>query len=275
MVRDRCDLTTHRVHPATAGLASRQTRKDERIRTRHEIVAHGARDQRSVVRNEDGPGHPDVPMSPNDAYREALGRTGYIQQPPSQDLYFSLLPVVWTKIRRDGCNIKRLRYDGACLDPYRNVASTYRKQNGKWPFRYDPRNRNQVYWQNPTDGRWHALRWVFADQQLRGFTEHSLDEAKRMLVARGENAADQQAVAEALVALQGRTDSTKKRANADKRRRLRNVERERIADRDRIRSEQHLAPEDPPSPSPADDRTAVSNLFDIDYDTVEPLPVVD
>ena len=179
------------------------------------------------------PGWPELAMSPNDAYNEAVERTGVIQIPPNRELYFELMPTVWSTIRHDGVRVNGLQYRSEALFRYRGTKSGYAAEKGKWPIKYDPRDRNQVFFQDPDDGVWHPVAWIHRYDDTRPFTDRTLDFVKRTLVERGMRPNDEELIADALAALQNRMDTPLELVGKERQRAIRDAERARTAARDR------------------------------------------
>jgi len=57
--------------------------------------------------------------------------------------------------------IRGLWYDGPALEDYRGTTSGRGgKHKGQWVIRRDPRDRRQVFFQDPLTHAWHALAWT-------------------------------------------------------------------------------------------------------------------
>ncbi len=220
-------------------------------------------------------GFPEVNLSPNDAYRLAVARAGYVACPSDPNLFLQLLPIEWRTIQHYGVDYDCLTYNGEGIRRYRNVPSPYRgRQPGKWPIRVDPRDLSQVFFHDPDSGVWHRLRWNHALTGTEPFTDVTLREVKQILAERGRNPRDERQIAEALWQLQNRTDAAEAATAKTRKARVRDAERARAAARDRART--HLAPEDA-----RPDRTSVQQTpalrlvpdppegeFDIDFDAI-------
>lgn len=181
------------------------------------------------------PGFPDLRMSPNEAYAQAIQCAGFIVCPTDPHLYYELLPIEWRTIQAYGVEIDSLLYndDHGALYEYRKAKSPYTgKYAGQWPIRHDPRDRIHAYFQDLT-GEWHVLRWTHALDEHRPFTDITLREAKRLLAARGINHAEQDAIAATLLDLQTRMDAPESWTRTDRKRLARDAERARAAARDR------------------------------------------
>ncbi|MFE2412856.1 Mu transposase C-terminal domain-containing protein [Kitasatospora sp. NPDC059408] len=101
------------------------------------------------------PGLPGPDLSPNEAYRLAVHRCGYIAAPRDPALFLELLPIHWAVIRPDGVHKDGLRYDGRALRRHVGRPSPY--PGGRWPIRYDPRDPGRVHFHDPGTGTWSAL----------------------------------------------------------------------------------------------------------------------
>src|SRR5262249_20904084 len=110
---------------------------------------------------------PEVPgldLSPVEMFAHGVTRAGYLQVPGRPDLVFDFLAVQWRTIQHYGVEVGGLRYDGSALSPYRSRTSPYTGVHaGKWPIRVDTDDVSKVYFQDPGDHGWHALRWEHAD----------------------------------------------------------------------------------------------------------------
>ncbi len=216
------------------------------------------------------PGFPEINLSPNDAYRLATSYAGFVACPRDANLFLELMPVEWRTISHDGIDIDGLTYNGDAVATYRRSKSPYQRRNGLWPVHYDPRDPSQVYLQDPHDHAvWHTLRWTHAPTGLEPFTDVTMREVRRELIARGRDPADQQQVAHALTDLQNRTDAPEAATATSRRARVRDAERARAAARDRARTAADAGPLTESTTSgrlhavpdlPADD--------DIDVDTI-------
>ena len=101
--------------------------------------------------------------SPNTIFAAAAARDGICLEIPRPSLYYELLPARFVKIdRRRGVKIGGLWYGGGSpvLDPYRGRPSGRSGRHcGKWAISRDPRDCREVFFEDPADGSWHALRW--------------------------------------------------------------------------------------------------------------------
>jgi transposase InsO family protein len=155
-------------------------------------------------RPHDGLRVPEVPhltLSPNEAYEEAIGRTGFLYVPPDPDLHLRLLPVEARAIRRDGVEIAGLTYDSPALNPYRQRRSPLSALDGKWPVRVDRRDLGRVWFQDPRDERFHELSWRHAREVARPFGGSALTYVKRLLVQSGMQRPTEEEIATRLARL--------------------------------------------------------------------------
>lgn len=189
------------------------------------------------------PGFPEVNLSPNDAYRNAIPIAGYVAAPSDPGLFLELLPTVWCKVHHYGVQHDNLRYNGEVLRDFRGVDYPFQQRHqrpetrDKWPVRIDPRDLTQAYFQHPFDKTWHTLRWSYALRGTEPFTDVTLHQVKHELALRGRNPADEKEIAEALTNLQNRTDAAEAATSAHRRARARDAERARTAARDRARTD--------------------------------------
>ena len=175
-------------------------------------------------------GFPDLRVSPNEAYAMALGSAGYVDCPRETTVYFELLPIARRVIHPYGVELNNLTYNADILYRYRKAKAPYPDE--LWPIRYDPRNLLHAYFLDPTDGRWHVLRWTHALGEHQPFTDITLREAKRLIALRGRKPEDQEAVAQALTDLQNRTDALETWTAADRKRHTRDEHRGAAQHRD-------------------------------------------
>lgn len=101
--------------------------------------------------------------SPNTLFAAAAARDGISLEIPGPSLYYELLPAHFVKIDgRRGVKVGGLWYGGSSpeLAPYRGTLSSRSgRHRGKWVVTRDPRDCREVFFENPDDGCWHALRW--------------------------------------------------------------------------------------------------------------------
>ncbi|MEV7028520.1 Mu transposase C-terminal domain-containing protein, partial [Kitasatospora sp. NPDC093558] len=115
------------------------------------------------------PGLPGLDLSPNEAYRLAVHRCGYIAAPRDAALFLELLPIHWAVIRPDGVLKDGLRYDGLALRRHAGRPSPY--PGGRWPIRYDPRDPGRVHFHDPDTGTWSALARTPGTDGVEPFTD--------------------------------------------------------------------------------------------------------
>ncbi|WP_420312218.1 transposase [Streptomyces sp. YS-B37] len=130
--------------------------------------------------------------SPNTLYAAAAVRDGISLEIPEPDLYYELLPVHFVKIdrQRRGVKIGGLWYGGASpvLEPHRGrLSARSGRHRGKWAISRDPRDCRQVYFEDPSTGSWHALRWngLPPDDAVPAFSDARVREILRESVGRG------------------------------------------------------------------------------------------
>ncbi|MFF2128393.1 transposase [Streptomyces olivochromogenes] len=217
------------------------------------------------------PGFPEISLSPNDAYRLAVHRCGYIAAPRDPNLFLELLPIHWCGIHDRRIQKDYLHYSAPITGTYNGSKSPYAHAGGAWPVRYDPRDMTQVYLHDPYTGDWHTLRWTHALTGLEPFTDITLRQVKQELRERGRDPQDQEGVLDALLDLQNRTDATEASTARSRRARARDAERARAAARDKARTELVDSAADFPvkdshlravPPLPADDEEEVTIDFD-------------
>ncbi|NMI62416.1 DDE-type integrase/transposase/recombinase [Streptomyces sp. RLA2-12] len=217
------------------------------------------------------PGFPEISLSPNDAYRLAVHRCGFIAAPRDPNLFLELLPIHWCGIHDRRIQKDYLHYSAPITGTYNGSKSPYAHAGGAWPVRYDPRDMTQVYLHDPYTGDWHTLRWTHALTGLEPFTDITLRQVKQELRERGRDPQDQEAVLDALLDLQNRTDAAEASTARSRRARARDAERARAAARDKARTELVDSAADFPvkdshlravPPLPADDEEEVTIDFD-------------
>jgi putative transposase len=222
------------------------------------------------------PGFPEINLSPNDAYRNAIPLAGYVAAPSDPGLFLELLPTTWCKIHHYGVQHNYLRYNAKVLRRYCGVDYPFHQRHqkpdtrDKWPIRIDPRDLTQAYFYDPFAKTWHTLRWAYALRGTEPFTDVTLHQVKKELAARGRNPADEREIAEALTDLQNRTDAAEAATAPHRMARARDAERARTAARDRARTDL-LDDEDPQSEARPALRVlpaTAGDEFDIDFDRI-------
>jgi transposase InsO family protein len=142
---------------------------------------------------------PGLRLSPAAMFEHGLQRAGYVEVPRDPDLGFEFLQTKWRQIHHYGIEIRRRRYNGPALDPYREITSPYTgKAKGRWPIQVDPDDINRVYFRDPASGRWHALIWEHAPAVDMPLSDEALQFARRMAAAKYTYPDDELAVADLL-----------------------------------------------------------------------------
>jgi transposase InsO family protein len=142
---------------------------------------------------------PGLRMSPAAMFEHGLARAGYIEVPRGPDLAFEFLDVRWRTIQHYGVDVERRRYNGACLNPYRNIRSPYAGgQAGKWPIHFDPDDVTRGYFRDPDQRRWFALWWEHAPAAGMPLSVEALQFARRLAAAKYRYPDDRLAVADLL-----------------------------------------------------------------------------
>ena len=155
---------------------------------------------------------PEVPrlhLSPNDLYEEGITKAGFLYVVPDPRLYYELLPTEWRTVQNYGVEVATLLYDGDILNDYRNVKSPYKgkpENVGKWPIRFDPRDKSEVYFYDPSLDKWHTLYWPGALYPNRPFNDSTLAFAKLKVKEQGGNPRNKDEVSTALNELLNRMD---------------------------------------------------------------------
>lgn len=127
------------------------------------------------------------PIEMFDAYREVTGRIDIPQHP---NLIYQFLPIRWGTIQHDGVEFKNLTYDDPILDDFRNATpGTFRSEDRKAPFYYDPRDVSRVWFQHPTTGDVYPINWRGAWRTDAPLTDKLLDHVRDRVRVRGGNSA--------------------------------------------------------------------------------------
>ncbi|MEU2916477.1 Mu transposase C-terminal domain-containing protein [Streptomyces massasporeus] len=205
----------------------------------------------------------------------ALGSAGYVDCPREANVYFELLPIAKRVIHPYGVELNHLTYNADILYRYRKAKAPY--PDALWPIRYDPRNLLHAYFLDPSDGRWHVLRWTHALGEHRPFTDITLREAKRLISLRGRAPENQEAVAQALTDLQNRTDAPETWTAADRKRHTRDEHRGAAQSRDMQRDDTPVNSHPPLTavPDAADEETEPGEWGDLDLSKVRAAEVWD
>ena len=187
------------------------------------------------------PGFAGLKLSPNDAYRILVHKSGYVACPADPNLYLELLPIQWLTIQHYGIQHNYLQYRAPVIKKLAGVKSPYLEMGGKWPIRIDPSDITRVYFHDPyarpPEPSWHVIPWIHALKGVEPFTDTTLREVKKLISERGRDVADQKEIAETVIELQNRTDAPETWLARTRRARLRDSERARAAALDRAGTE--------------------------------------
>ena len=174
-------------------------------------------------------GAPKMNVSPNEMYEEGIARAGFVYPAPSQTLYYDLLPTEWRTIQHYGVEVRGLRYDGDCLNYFRNETSPYNgEKKGKWPMRYDPRDLSKIFFYDTQLEEWQILHWVGISNPDTPFAESTVTYAKALLKERGGNTRNHDQLERVLIDLVTRIED----------RQLHSKEERRLAARQAIQAAQ-------------------------------------
>jgi len=134
------------------------------------------------------PGVEDGNFTPLERFDMLQSITGRILVPQHPDLIFSLLPEKWLTPGNGGVAFRGLTYDGDILKEVQGVRpGTYRAQDGKVPFLYDPRDRTRIWHRSRVDDRIHELQWRDAHLLDAPLTDVVVEEARKLIKHRGGN----------------------------------------------------------------------------------------
>ncbi|PAZ16493.1 transposase [Streptomyces sp. SA15] len=133
---------------------------------------------------------PDGSHSPNSLFAASFAQTGFAMDVPSPELFYELLPAHYVRIdKRRGVKIRGLWYDDPdVLRDYRGELSTRGgRHKGQWLIRRDPRDRRQVFFQDPISHAWHPLPWTGMPQagQMPAFGDTRASDLLRKADAAG------------------------------------------------------------------------------------------
>ena len=228
------------------------------------------------------PGFAGLKLSPNDAYRILVHKSGYVACPADPNLYLELLPIQWLAIQHYGIQYNYLQYRAPVIKKLAGVKSPYLEMGGRWPVRVDPSDVTRVYFHDPyarpPDPSWHVIPWIHALKGVEPFTDTTLREVKKLIAGRGRDVADQKEIAETVIELQNRTDAPETWLARTRKARLRDSERARAAALDRAGTElggtgagdAKAGGGDAPAPAlrAVTAGTNDEEEFDIDFDTI-------
>ncbi|MEU6785961.1 hypothetical protein ABZ912_42805 [Nonomuraea angiospora] len=199
------------------------------------------------------PGFPELELSPNQAYSLMVARYGYILCPPQSHHYCKRLPIEYRVIRPEGVQVDYLIYDDPILDDHRRALSPVPGKGRKWPIRYNPGDPSRMF--IFLEGAWHVLFWTHLPDPAVPFTSRMVQEARKLLRDGGLREPSQQEIAEELVDLQRRMDSSESATARTRRELVRAREDVRAIKRDQARLQFGEQEEPPPALSlvpPAD-----------------------
>lgn len=142
---------------------------------------------------------PGLRMSPAMMFEHGIARAGYIEAPRDHDLAYEFLKTEWRKVQHYGVDFGGRRYNGAALNPYRNMTSPYNgKAKGRWPICFDPDDITRVYFREPNDCTWHTLMWEHAPSIEMPMSEDALQFARKLAASKYTYPDDRLAVADLL-----------------------------------------------------------------------------
>jgi transposase InsO family protein len=196
------------------------------------------------------PEMPHLTLSPNEAYEEAVARSGFVYVPRDPDLHLRLLPVEARVIGRAGVEIAGLTYDSPALDRYRQTRSPLTALDGKWPIRVDRRDLGRMWFQDPRDERFHELRWRYARDVERPFGGSALGYVKRLLVEAGMQRPTEEEIATGLARLLH--ELSDEDLFRDRRARREAVRQAVISEQRRVPARPQEKPTEPAAPKPPD-----------------------
>ncbi len=134
------------------------------------------------------PGVEDGNFTPLERHDMLHTITGRLLVPQHPDLIFSLLPEKWLTPGNGGVAFRGLTYDGDILDEVRGVRpGTYRAQDAKVPFHYDPRDRSRLWHRSRHDDRIYELQWRDAHLVEAPLTDVVVQRARQLIRDRGGN----------------------------------------------------------------------------------------
>jgi putative transposase len=199
------------------------------------------------------PGYPELELSPNQAYTQAVARYGFVACPPANHHYCDLLPIDYRAIRPEGIQRNKLIYDSPVLDKYRRAPSPITGKGKAWPIRYLPHDPSRIF--ILLDGQWQVVYWTHLPELSEPFTARMLIQARALLTEAGRPDPSQQQIAAALIDLQQRMDAPEHATARSRRELMRARHDARTALRDRERSAMadtlppsQLAPDPPAAP---------------------------
>lgn len=149
---------------------------------------------------------PSVKVTPNRMFEESIARGGFLVVPPHPDTLQRILPWEWRRIQHYGVDMFGLRYSSPVLEKWRERKSGYRDAPDAHPLHFDPRDISKIWFRDPDDGTWHALRRLGAAPETVAipFSDQALAYAKKLLVEEGFESSTWEVTNDALDELLGR-----------------------------------------------------------------------
>ncbi|MDX1873309.1 Mu transposase C-terminal domain-containing protein [Mycolicibacterium sp. 120266] len=145
------------------------------------------------------PGLPGLELSPAIMFEHGIARAGYIEVPNDPDLAYEFLDVEWRTIQHYGIDFDNRRYNGAGLNPYRNISSPYTgKAKGRWPIHHNPDDITHVYFRDPENRKWHTLTWEHAAGLTMPMSADGLHFGRKLAASKYRYPDDRLAVADLL-----------------------------------------------------------------------------
>lgn len=142
---------------------------------------------------------PGLRMSPSMMFEHGMARAGYIEAPRDPDLAYEFLKTEWRKVQHYGVDFGGRRYNGAALNPYRNMTSPYTgKAKGRWPIHHDPDDVTRIYFRDPETRTWSTLMWEHAASMDMPLSEDALQFARKLAASKYTYPDDRLAVADLL-----------------------------------------------------------------------------
>lgn len=142
---------------------------------------------------------PGLRMSPAMMFEHGMARAGYIEARRDADLAYEFLKTEWRKVQHYGVDFGGRRYNGAALNPYRNMTSPYTgKAKGRWPIHHDPDDVTRIYFRDPETRAWSTLMWEHAASMDMPLSEDALQFARKLAASKYTYPDDRLAVADLL-----------------------------------------------------------------------------
>ena len=134
------------------------------------------------------PGVEDGNFTPLERHDMVHAISGRLLAPQHPDLIYCLLPEKWLTPGNGGVAFRGLTYDGDILDEIHGVRpGTYRAQDAKVPFLYDPRDRSRLWHRSRHDDRIYELLWRDAHLVEAPLTDVVVERARKLINERGGN----------------------------------------------------------------------------------------